>query len=180
MSTVFEVPCPGVGDRCRSPARASCSAPTCAQRYHARMGHLFPVGEPARGVTRPAATWPAGVGSRDVVRIAQVAPLYEAVPPGAYGGTERVIATLCDGLVAQGHEVTLFAPETSETAAKLEAFGQPLRERLGGRSWSTSRRTCTCRCWPSSTGGATSSTSCTPTSTSGRSRSPGCATPPRC
>jgi glycosyltransferase involved in cell wall biosynthesis len=64
------------------------------------------------------------------LRIAQVAPLYESVPPGAYGGTERVIATLCDGLVAQGHEVTLFAPETSETAAKLEAFEQPLRERF--------------------------------------------------
>ena len=41
------------------------------------------------------------------MRIAQVAPLYEAVPPGTYGGTERVIAGLCDGLVAQGHEVTL-------------------------------------------------------------------------
>ncbi len=64
------------------------------------------------------------------MRIAQVAPLYEAVPPGAYGGTERVIATLCDGLVAAGHEVTLFAAETSESAAKLEAYGQPLRERL--------------------------------------------------
>jgi hypothetical protein len=65
-----------------------------------------------------------------VVRIAQVAPLYEAVPPGAYGGTERVIATLCDGLVAQGHKVTLFAPKTSETAAVLEAFEEPLRERF--------------------------------------------------
>jgi glycosyltransferase involved in cell wall biosynthesis len=64
------------------------------------------------------------------MRVAQVAPLYEAVPPGAYGGTERVIATLCDGLVAHGHEVTLFAAETSETAAKLDAYGQPLRERL--------------------------------------------------
>jgi glycosyltransferase involved in cell wall biosynthesis len=64
------------------------------------------------------------------VKIAQVAPLYEAVPPGAYGGTERVIAVLCDGLVAQGHEVTLFAPERSETAAKLEAYDEPLRERL--------------------------------------------------
>ena len=64
------------------------------------------------------------------MRIAQVAPLYEAVPPGAYGGTERVIANLCDGLVELGHEVTLFAPETSTTAAKLEAFEQPLRERF--------------------------------------------------
>jgi glycosyltransferase involved in cell wall biosynthesis len=64
------------------------------------------------------------------VRIAQVAPLYEAVPPGAYGGTERVIATLCNGLVAQGHDVTLFAPETSETDATLQAFEAPLRERF--------------------------------------------------
>ena len=64
------------------------------------------------------------------MRIAQVAPLVEAVPPGAYGGTERVIATLCDGLVAAGHEVTLFAPETSQTAAKLEAYGPPLRQQL--------------------------------------------------
>ena len=64
------------------------------------------------------------------MKIAQVAPLYEAVPPGAYGGTERVIATLCDSLVARGHEVTLLAPETSETAAKLEAHEAPLRERL--------------------------------------------------
>lgn len=64
------------------------------------------------------------------LRIAQVAPLYEAVPPGAYGGTERIIATLCDGLVAAGHDVTLFAPETSATAARLEAFEKPLRERF--------------------------------------------------
>jgi glycosyltransferase involved in cell wall biosynthesis len=41
-----------------------------------------------------------------------------------------VIAGLCDGLVAQGHEVTLFAPEGSETAATLEAYGEPLRTRF--------------------------------------------------
>jgi glycosyltransferase involved in cell wall biosynthesis len=64
------------------------------------------------------------------MRIAQVAPLYEAVPPGAYGGTERIIATLCDGLVEMGHDVTLFAPRTSETAATLEAYEDPLRERF--------------------------------------------------
>ena len=64
------------------------------------------------------------------LRIAQVAPLYEAVPPGACGGTERVIATLCDGLVAQGHDVTLFGPVTSRTAARLEGFETPLRERF--------------------------------------------------
>jgi glycosyltransferase involved in cell wall biosynthesis len=65
------------------------------------------------------------------MRIAQVAPLYEAVPPGAYGGTERVIATLCDGLVAMGHDVTLFAPRGSETAARLVASEEPLRQRMG-------------------------------------------------
>jgi glycosyltransferase involved in cell wall biosynthesis len=69
-------------------------------------------------------------GAEPPLRIAQVAPLYEAVPPGAYGGTERVIATLCDGLVAQGHDVTLFAPETSATWARLQAFEKPLRERF--------------------------------------------------
>jgi glycosyltransferase involved in cell wall biosynthesis len=66
------------------------------------------------------------------MRIAQVAPLYEAVPPGAYGGTERVIAELCDGLTSQGHSVTLFGPEASQTDATLEAFTRPLRERLTG------------------------------------------------
>lgn len=64
------------------------------------------------------------------MRIAQVAPLYEAVPPGAYGGTERVIANLCDVLTEQGHEVTLFAPDGSETAATLAAYGEPLRTRF--------------------------------------------------
>jgi glycosyltransferase involved in cell wall biosynthesis len=64
------------------------------------------------------------------VRVAQVAPLYEAVPPSLYGGTERVIAALCDGLVDLGHDVTLFAPGTSETRAHLEAAGPPLRERM--------------------------------------------------
>jgi glycosyltransferase involved in cell wall biosynthesis len=71
-----------------------------------------------------------GTGTEPPLRIAQVAPLYEAVPPGAYGGTERVIATLCDGLVALGHDVTLFGPATSATEARLEAFEQPLRERF--------------------------------------------------
>lgn len=72
----------------------------------------------------------SGTAPEPPLRIAQVAPLYEAVPPGAYGGTERVIATLCDELVAQGHDVTLFGPATSQTAARLEAFEEPLRERF--------------------------------------------------
>jgi glycosyltransferase involved in cell wall biosynthesis len=72
----------------------------------------------------------SGARPEPPLRIAQVAPLYEAVPPGAYGGTERVIATLCDGLVEQGHDVTLFGPATSATAAHLHAFEKPLRERF--------------------------------------------------
>jgi glycosyltransferase involved in cell wall biosynthesis len=53
------------------------------------------------------------------MRIAQVAPLYESVPPKEYGGTERVVAYITDELVAQGHDVTLFASGDSVTTAKL-------------------------------------------------------------
>jgi len=53
------------------------------------------------------------------MRIAQVAPLYERVPPRLYGGTERVVRFLTEALVAQGHDVTLFACADSETGARL-------------------------------------------------------------
>lgn len=55
------------------------------------------------------------------MRIAQVAPLYVATPPKSYGGTERIIATLTDALVARGHDVTLFATGDSVTRAQLVA-----------------------------------------------------------
>ncbi len=55
------------------------------------------------------------------MRIAQIAPLHEAVPPKLYGGTERVVSWLTEELVAQGHDVTLFASGDSVTAAKLAA-----------------------------------------------------------
>jgi glycosyltransferase involved in cell wall biosynthesis len=55
------------------------------------------------------------------MRIAQVAPLYEAVPPRLYGGTERIVAHLTDALVDLGHEVTLFASAEARTQAKLVA-----------------------------------------------------------
>jgi glycosyltransferase involved in cell wall biosynthesis len=55
------------------------------------------------------------------LRVAQVAPLYERVPPALYGGTERVVAYLTDELVGRGHDVTLFASGDSETKAKLIA-----------------------------------------------------------
>ncbi len=55
------------------------------------------------------------------MRIAQVAPLYESVPPKLYGGTERVVSWLTEELVRLGHEVTLFASGDSQTRAKLVA-----------------------------------------------------------
>jgi glycosyltransferase involved in cell wall biosynthesis len=66
------------------------------------------------------------------VRIAQVAPLYESVPPRCYGGTERVVSYLTEELVRQGHDVTLFASGDSETKARLVA-GCPRSLRLDKR-----------------------------------------------
>jgi len=59
------------------------------------------------------------------MRIAQISPLFEAVPPKLYGGTERVVYSLTEELVAMGHDVTLFASGDSVTSAKLA----PMRER---------------------------------------------------
>ena len=53
------------------------------------------------------------------MKIAQVTPLYEAVPPKLYGGTERVVAHLTDALVDLGHDVTLFASADAQTRARL-------------------------------------------------------------
>ena len=65
------------------------------------------------------------------MRIAQVAPLTEAVPPKLYGGTERVVHWLTEELVALGHDVTLFASGDSQTSAKLDALW-PRALRLDG------------------------------------------------
>jgi glycosyltransferase involved in cell wall biosynthesis len=53
------------------------------------------------------------------LRIAQLAPPFESVPPSGYGGTERVVSTLTEELVRRGHEVTLFASGDSRTTARL-------------------------------------------------------------
>ena len=53
------------------------------------------------------------------MRVAQVAPLYESVPPKMYGGTERVVSYLTEELVQMGHDVTLFASGDSMTSANL-------------------------------------------------------------
>src|SRR5713226_9350642 len=65
------------------------------------------------------------------MRIAQIAPLTEAIPPKFYGGTERVVYWLTEELVALGHDVTLFASGDSSTSAKLEAMW-PRALRLDG------------------------------------------------
>lgn len=57
----------------------------------------------------------------DRLRIAQVSPLYECVPPKYYGGTERIVSYLTEALVSQGHDVTLFASGDSQTSARLIA-----------------------------------------------------------
>ena len=53
------------------------------------------------------------------MKIAQIAPLMESVPPQLYGGSERIVSYLAEELVAQGHEVTLFASGDSITAGHL-------------------------------------------------------------
>ena len=63
------------------------------------------------------------------MRIAQIAPLFESVPPRLYGGTERVVSYLTEELVRRGHEVTLFASGDSITSAELIA-GSPAALRL--------------------------------------------------
>src|SRR5262249_53355429 len=55
------------------------------------------------------------------MRIAQVAPIFESVPPKLYGGTERVVSYLTEELVRQGHDVTLYASGDSRTRARLVA-----------------------------------------------------------
>ena len=68
------------------------------------------------------------------MRIAQVAPLYEPVPPTRYGGTERVVSYLTEELVRRGHEVTLFASGDSVTRARLVAvLERAVRHDAGNR-----------------------------------------------
>lgn len=69
------------------------------------------------------------------MRIAQISPLHESVPPSLYGGTERVVATLADALTDLGHDVTVFGSADSRTRARLA----PCRDRAirldTSRSW---------------------------------------------
>lgn len=70
------------------------------------------------------------------MKIAQVAPLFESVPPKAYGGTERVVSHLTEELVSRGHEVTLFASGDSVTSARLIApVPESMRADVGMPIW---------------------------------------------
>ena len=70
------------------------------------------------------------------MRIAQVAPLTEAIPPKLYGGTERVVHWLTEELVALGHDVTLFASGDSQHSreARTVLAARAASRRLGARS----------------------------------------------
>lgn len=92
---------------------------------------------------RPISPRPGTDGSRlripdqnpddEPMRIAQISPLWESVPPQRYGGTERVVHYLTEELVRRGHEVALFASGDSRTSAELCAT-VPQALRLGGHS----------------------------------------------
>jgi glycosyltransferase involved in cell wall biosynthesis len=70
------------------------------------------------------------------MRIAQIAPLFEAVPPKLYGGTERVVYSLTEALVGMGHDVTLFASGDSITSATLAPMrAQALRLDPDVKDW---------------------------------------------
>ncbi len=76
--------------------------------------------------------------ARRRLRIAQVAPLYESVPPKLYGGTERIVAYLTEELIRRGHDVTLFAAGDSTVAAPIETL-HPTALRLSGMAaWGNS------------------------------------------
>ena len=81
------------------------------------------------------------------MKIAQVAPLYEAVPPRLYGGTERIVAFLSDALVDLGHDVTLFA---SADAATATAMGAPISRSSSTAPILTTRRAARQKFCPSS------------------------------
>lgn len=72
------------------------------------------------------------------LRIAQVAPLYESVPPKLYGGTERVVAYLTEELIRRGHEVTLFASGDSTVAAPLRPMRPDALRPAGLVPWGNS------------------------------------------
>src|ERR1044072_9389797 len=82
-----------------------------------RLGFLACAGNPAAFVI--SLTCSSVSQSRLSVKIAQVAPLYERVPPRYYGGTERIVSYLTEELIKQGHELTLLGSGDSLTRGQL-------------------------------------------------------------
>ena len=78
------------------------------------------------------------------MRIAQIAPLMESVPPKRYGGTERIVSYLTEELVRAGHEVTLFASAISRTGAELRRCATSA---CASRRRPRTRSPITSRCW---------------------------------
>ena len=114
--------------------------------------------------------------SRIAMKIAQIAPLAESVPPRLYGGTERIVSYLTEELVAQGHDVTLFASGDSETARPAGPLRPDRAAPQPGGARPAAAPPADARAGPPAR--AASSTSCTSTSTSCSSRC--CApSPPR-
>src|SRR5437879_3990282 len=103
------------------------------------------------------------------LRIAQVAPLYESVPPKLYGGTERVVAYLTEELIRRGHEVTLFAAGDSTATATIEATHPKSLRAIGLVPWGT---VCICQCLARCSITRSVSMSSIATWTTGVSRSP--------
>jgi trehalose synthase len=119
---------PRGGCRADLPAARGSATDAHAGRQRARAGQArvpdYEQSAPLAGRHGRCGTGARETGCREAelrlsMRIAQVAPLALPVPPGRYGGTERVIYDLCEALVARGHEVTLFASGDSQTSARL-------------------------------------------------------------
>src|SRR5688500_18054845 len=73
----------------------------------------------AAGEARPRGDQPRPRTEGKVMHVVQIAPPWFPIPPKGYGGIERVVLDLTEGLVAAGHPVTLFAPAGSRTSARL-------------------------------------------------------------
>jgi hypothetical protein len=99
---------------------ASASTPRCSFRHRRREG--TPASHRANNLLFEVANHGYGeltLRGSTTMKIAQIAPLIESVPPRLYGGTERIVSYLTEELVHLGHEVTLFASGDSLTSANL-------------------------------------------------------------
>ena len=175
----------GLGRRNADPARprpprdrARPRAPASRLDRDRRAARAGSTGYASRAFGRMVARWTAAVERGRVTidevrrcRVGLVCPVWFPVPPEAYGGTERVVALLADGLVDAGHDVTLFASGDSQTARSARVR-LPHGARANGSGTRTGR--CSTPCTRSSR--PTSSTSCTTTRGCSGSRSAGSST----